>query len=134
MILNKTRRLFWALFLLCLLGIWYLISNWLPEIVVTYGDTVQYWAAGQLSLRGENQHAADGVLKLRAEAGAQTDFTVGAVSIFLYPPWTLPFLLLFGALDYESCQLLWILFHYVILLVSPLGWSYYYFYSLSHSL
>ena len=66
MILNKTRRLYWTLFLLCLLRIWYLLSNWLPEIVVTYGDTVPYWAAGRLSLRGENPFAVDGVLKLRA--------------------------------------------------------------------
>ena len=113
----KYRIFIWSAFALCLLGIWYLLSI-LNPIVIRYGDSVQYWAAGRLMIFDGNPYSAELVETLRQQAGIFLDLPPDATSMMLYPPWTLPFLIPFGFLDYTLSRLLWFVFHLVIIFFS----------------
>ena len=119
--LNRKTPLYrialWGALVLCLIGIWYLVTR-IPPNVIAYGDSVQYWAAGRLSLKGENPYSAELVLNLRYQAGNFDHISPYAIAMVLYPPWTLPFLLPFGVLDYPPSRLLWFIFHLVVVFFS----------------
>ena len=113
----KYRIFIWSAFALCLLGIWYLLSI-LNPIVIRYGDSVQYWAAGRLMILDKNPYSAELVQNLREQVGIFLDLPQDASSMMLYPPWTLPLVMPFGILDYSLSRLLWFLFHLVIIFFS----------------
>ena len=83
-----------------------------------FGDSVQYWAAARLMLTGSNPYSPEQVMELRRQAGNFTKFTSDAVSMMLYPPWTIPLILPFGALNYPISRLLWLLFHIFVVFFS----------------
>lgn len=109
----------------CILLSAYIVSK-MGIGLITYGDSVQYWAAGKLMLAGSNPYSPEQVLNLRLQAGNLSEFPEGAMSMMLYPPWTIPFLLPFGIFDYPISRLFWLIFNItVILLSTKLLWSLY---------
>lgn len=113
----RYRFVYWLGFCVCLIVIWYLISI-LNPIVISYGDSVQYWAAGRLLVSGENPYSADSVMALRFQVGSYAEYPQDAIPMMLYPPWTLPLLVPFGLLNYTISRLLWFVFHLVIIFFS----------------
>ena len=114
---SRYRIFYWLAFCLCLILIWYLISI-LNPIVISYGDSVQYWASGRLLIKGENPYSPDSVMALRFEVGNYAEFPPDAISMMLYPPWTLPLVMPFGLPTYTLSRLLWFMFHLVIIFFS----------------
>lgn len=111
---RKTPRwLLWLLISIIFLTTGYLLLI-LNPIVVRYGDYVQYWAAGRLTIAGENPYSADLVLGLRNEANVSLNIPVEIQSMILYPPWSLPLLIPFGVFNYEMSRFLWFIFQLVI--------------------
>jgi hypothetical protein len=83
--------------------------------VVKYGDSVQYWAAGRLTLMGENPYSAAWIQEFRHRANIFIDFPEDSPSMMLYPPWSIPFMLPFGIFNYNLSRLAWFAFHLVIM-------------------
>jgi hypothetical protein len=73
-------------------------------------DFVEYWAAGRLTLRGENPYDIDRMEQLQREAG-RTDEGI----LMWNPPWTLPLVLPFGLLDVRTAHLVWLGLHFLAL-------------------
>ena len=111
------RLLVWILIAICILSIYLLVADRGPGMI-PYGDSVQYWAAGNLVLRGENPYSAEKVMELRISEGNNLIFPPNSTSMMLYPPWVIPFLLPFGFNNYPLMRLLWFIFHIVILVIS----------------
>jgi hypothetical protein len=73
-------------------------------------DFVEYWAAGRLTLQGENPYDIDRMEQLQREAGRSDE------GILMWnPPWTLPFVLPLGLLDVRVAHLLWLGLHFLAL-------------------
>jgi len=68
----------------CILLSVYIVSK-MGIGLITYGDSVQYWAAGKLMLAGSNPYSPEQVLNLRLKAGNLSEFPEGAMSMMLYP-------------------------------------------------
>lgn len=83
-----------------------------------FDDSVQYWAAARLMLTGSDPYSPSQVLELRRQAGNYTDFPSNAISMMLYPPWTIPLILPFGVLSYPISRLLWLLAHIFVVFFS----------------
>jgi len=119
------RIFLWSAFVVCILFSAYVVSE-MGTGLITYGDSVQYWAAGKLMLTGSNPYSPEQVLNLRLQAGNLYEFPEGATSMMLYPPWTIPFLLPFGIFDYPISRLFWLIFNIIVILFSAkLLWSLY---------
>jgi hypothetical protein len=85
-------------------------------------DFVEYWAAGRLNLRGENPYDPAKLLPLNREAGREADEAI----MMWNPPWTLTFVMPFGALEPRAAQLLWLLLGFVFIgLGADLLWKVY---------
>lgn len=90
------------------------------------GDSVQYWAAARLMLGGENPYYGDAVLDLRHQVGNFAEFPQDAISMMLYPPWTIPWFLTAGSIDYSYFRILWLLIHICLIFISvKLIWKLY---------
>jgi glycosyl transferase family 87 len=85
-------------------------------------DFIEYWAATKLLLSGGNPYAPAELLARQKELGwAQPE-----ALMMWNPPWTLSLTLPFGLFDYPTAQLLWFLFHTLILFVgAALLWKIY---------
>ncbi|MFO0876072.1 MAG: glycosyltransferase family 87 protein [Gemmataceae bacterium] len=84
-------------------------------------DFVEYWAAGQLLVAGENPYDAQRIAQLQKEAGSP-----GEPILMWNPPWVLPVVLPLGALPVRTAHLVWLALHFVVLLVSAeLLWRHY---------
>ncbi len=68
-------------------------------------DYVEYWAAGRLQLGGLDPYAPELLLPLQRDAGRNTDEAV----MMWNPPWTLTYVMPFGALPARPGQLAWFL-------------------------
>ena len=96
-----------------------------PELAAI-GDSVQYWAAARLMLSGENPYAGEMVLNLRHDVGNFAEFPQDAISMMLYPPWTLPWFFAGGLLDYSYFRIAWLLLHICLVFLSVnLIWNFY---------
>jgi hypothetical protein len=73
-------------------------------------DFVEYWAAGRLTLQGENPYDIDRMEQFQRAAG-RTDEGI----LMWNPPWTLPFVLPLGLLDVRTAHLMWLAWHFVVL-------------------
>ncbi len=73
-------------------------------------DFVEYWAAGRLTLQGENPYDIERMEQLQREVG-RTDEGI----LMWNPPWTLPFVLPFGLLDAHAAHLAWLVLHFLAL-------------------
>lgn len=74
-------------------------------------DFVEYWAAAELTLNGQNPFDPDLLLPLQRHAGRDTDEAI----MMWNPPWALPAVLPLGVLPARAAQLLWLLVHLVAL-------------------
>src|SRR5262249_20315843 len=74
-------------------------------------DFAMYWAAGRLNAFGENPYDPENVFPLER----QIDPKQANVFIMYSPPWTLTLLMPFGVLDVRVSQVLWLLFHIVVI-------------------
>jgi hypothetical protein len=77
-------------------------------------DFVEYWAAGRLNLQGQNPYNGDLLTPLEKEAGRTTDLPV----MMWNPPWTLTFVMPFGAIPPHDSKLVWFFQNFALVLVS----------------
>lgn len=73
-------------------------------------DFVEYWAAGRLTLQGENPYDIDRMEQLQREAG-RTDEGI----LMWNPPWTLPLVLPLAIFDVHVAHLVWLALHLFVL-------------------
>src|SRR5437773_1475166 len=82
-----------------------------PSIVT---DFVDFWAAARLLLNGGNPFSPTEVLELQRSVGL-----VESKPLLMWnPPWTLSFVLPFGAMDFQLSQFFWLLLHVFFILLS----------------
>lgn len=68
-------------------------------------DFVEYWASGRLNFSGGDPYNADQMFKLEQSVG----WNEKDVLMMWNPPWTLPFAMVFGLLNYPFSRILWFL-------------------------
>ena len=83
-------------------------SVWPPD------DYVEYWAAGNLQLRGHDPYDPAQLLPLQRHAGRDTDEAV----MMWNPPWTLTYVMPLGVLPARVGQLAWLLVGVAAILAS----------------
>ncbi len=103
----KPRTLLAAVGLLGLLAVlvWQCWSLFTDPTVWPPDDYVEYWAAGRLQLAGADPYSPELLLPLERAAGRPTDDAV----MMWNPPWTLPYVMPFGAMPARVGQLAWFL-------------------------
>jgi Glycosyltransferase family 87 len=85
-------------------------------------DFVEYWAAAKLLLASGNPYSPTELLSMEKSVG----WSNSEVLVMWNPPWTLPLILPLGMLDYDTAQLLWFLFHSLIIFVgAQILWQFY---------
>ena len=67
-------------------------------------DFVAYWTAAHQVLEGNDPYATEPVLALEREVG----FTQSRPLIMRNPPWTVPFIALFGLLPFSAAREIWL--------------------------
>ena len=83
---------------------------------------MEYWAAGRLNLTGGNPYNPVELLPLQLQVGRQ----FGAPVMMWNPPWILPLVMPFGALEYSFSRFLWFLSHVVmVIFCASYLWRYY---------
>src|SRR5687768_9403445 len=75
----------------------------LRDVQLQLFDFVEYWAAGNLCVRGENPYDAKEIEKLEKQLGREEDHV-----LMWNPPWTLPIVMPFGLLEPRVAHLLWL--------------------------
>lgn len=83
---------------------------------------VEYWAAGRLQLTGHNPYSPDQLYPLQQSVGLTRD----RPEIMWNPPWTLSFVIPFGMLSYPISRLLWLIFHFALILFCA-NWLWYFY-------
>ena len=76
-------------------------------------DFVEYWSAGRLNFAGGNPYGSEELFALQHDYGCPDDRPV----MMYNPPWTLPFVMPFAALDYGTGRLAWLLVQFGLVLV-----------------
>src|SRR5690242_3552685 len=76
----------------------------------SHNDFVEYWAAARVLLAGGNPYSPAAILA----AETPTGFAGKRPLLMWNPPWTLPFILPFGALSYGRASACWLLLNLVI--------------------
>ena len=101
---------------------------WLGTTIVTspkwlqIDDYVEYWAAGNLNLKGGNPYDPQQLLPLQHAAGR----FFGVPVMMWNPPWMLLLAMPFSVFTYPLSRVLWILFFIIIILLSVnLTWQQY---------
>jgi hypothetical protein len=124
------KRLFYQITLLVLLIAAILLLFYLAPILVTpenlaADDFGHFWAAGKLTLAGQNPYDPRAILEVLYQVGRLPDNS-SIVSVMLNPPWTLPIVMLFGMISYYVSRLLWLLIGIMVIMVSTtILWSIY---------
>jgi hypothetical protein len=77
-------------------------------------DFVDFWAASRLLIYGGNPFSPAEVLELQRSVGLDESKPL----LMWNPPWTLSFVLPFGALDFLLSQFFWLLMHIFFILLS----------------
>jgi hypothetical protein len=75
-------------------------------------DFVEYWSSGRLNLAGGNPYGSDELFALQRDYGCPEDRPV----MMYNPPWALPFIMPFAALDYGTGRLAWLLVQFGLVL------------------
>jgi len=73
-------------------------------------DFVEYWAAGHLTLQGENPYDIQSMEQVQRDQGHE-----GQGILMWNPPWTLPLVLPLGLVDVRTAHLIWMALHFLIL-------------------
>ncbi len=110
------RIIIWSAFFVCILSIFFIVSR-MGSLIIPFGDSIQYWAAGKLMLNGGNPYSAEQVSELKQQVGTYHEFPPNAPSMMLYPPWAIPFMLPFGIFSFPISRLMWLIFHIIIILI-----------------
>ncbi len=85
-------------------------------------DFVEYWASGRLNFSGGDPYNADQMYQLEQSVGWKEN----EVLMMWNPPWTLPFAMLFGLLNYSFSRMLWFLVQlFIIFACAILLWELY---------
>jgi hypothetical protein len=77
-------------------------------------DFVEYWSASRLLLTGDNPYSPAELLSIQKTAG----WSNAEPLIMWNPPWTFPFILWFGLMDFTSGQFLWLLAQTSFIIIS----------------
>jgi len=77
-------------------------------------DFIEYWAASYLLLTGGNPYSPGQLGDVQSSVTARATVPL----IMWNPPWTLFFILPFGALSFTASQFLWLLLHVFLILFS----------------
>jgi hypothetical protein len=120
------KMIIWAALIASLVLLWKMndriLSN--PEYIPV-DDFSHYWAAGRLNTTGQDPYDPLLIQKER-DALLDTPTDYDTVPIMWTPPWSLPFVMPFGVLDYPFSRLLWLVVNVTILLVcANLTWKIY---------
>ena len=106
------RQLIAALILgICVFILFQLSSLLLSKQIIEVDDFVEYWAAGRLNLTGGNPYSPEQLLPLQLYAGRTFNVPV----MMWNPPYTLPLVMPFGALEYRLSRFLWFLLHIALI-------------------
>lgn len=106
------------------------VLDWSPAFAESHGasgtgavtDFVDFWAASRLLINGGNPFSPAEVLALQRSVG----FGESKPLLMWNPPWTLSFVLPFGAMDFRLSQFFWLLLHvFVIVLSAQKLWAIY---------
>lgn len=117
--------LIWIAAVACIFGVYYLFSSY-GSVFLPAGDTVNYWAAGKLMLRGDNPYSGENILEFQQEIGKVQEFPGSPVLMVLYPPWMLPLTLPLGFLNFPLTRIIWLVFNIILILISVNNiWSLY---------
>ena len=122
-----TQRSIIRIVLIIALGIlsWWQFTNLYKEILTQQfflDDFQEYWAASRLYLTGGNPYSPEQLMALERSIGWKHDIPV----ILWNPPWTLPFILLFGIPAYTIARLLWLIFNVaLVIFCSDCLWRFY---------
>ena len=95
-----------------LAGLLLIVPRWIAESPPLY-DFVEYWAAGQLLVAGENPYDPVRVHELELQAG-RTDEPI----LMWNPPWALPLVLPLGTLPARPAHILWMALNLLALVAS----------------
>lgn len=113
------------IWMLLILGIFVLIRL-LPTLTIPEylhsDDFIRYWASGRLNLQGQNPYNRQQIVQVQDQAG--DIFSSTTESIVLNPPWAIPLLMPFGAMDYLVGRFAWLIVSILfVLLSSQVLWS-----------
>ncbi len=93
-----------------------------PTSTVVLTDFVSFWASSRLLIDGGNPFSPAEVLELQRSVG----FRESKPLLIWHPPWTLSFLVPFGAMDFQLSQFCWLLMNvFCILLSAQKLWAIY---------
>jgi len=85
-------------------------------------DFIEYWAAAKLLINNGNAYSPVDLLRLQSSVG----WSAAEPLLMWNPPWTLPLVLPFGLLDYDTAQFIWFMLHtLIIFLGAQLLWRLY---------
>src|SRR5438105_2489888 len=117
------RLLVWTGLAVTLLALGFQVRRLLADpAVLPPVDFAMYWAAGRLNASGENPYDAGRLLSLEREAGRD----VTEPFIMYGPPWTLSLVMPFGLMASPTGHVVWLLFHFVVVLIcSDCLWRFY---------
>jgi len=85
-----------------------------PTSTAVLTDFVSFWASARLLIDGGNPYSPAEVLKLQRGVG----FRDTKPLLIWHPPWTLSFLVPFGAMDFQFSQFCWLLINVLSILLS----------------
>lgn len=102
---NKVRRGLWLKILLTLALMLLLTRVGALFRAPIYNDFVEYWAAARLFLSGGNPYSPTAMLVTEATTRVQRKRAL----LMWNPPWTLLFILPFGAMSYANASATWLL-------------------------
>jgi hypothetical protein len=89
-------------------------NSHLPSNSSALTDFVSFWATSRLLIDGGNPFSPVEVLELQRALG----FNDANPLLIWHPPWTLSFLLPFGAMPFQFSQFCWLLMHVFFILLS----------------
>ena len=92
------------------------------EKITSVDDFVEYWSAGRLNLRCANPYSPQELLPLQLQAGTRQP----VADMMWNPPWTLAFVMPFGAIGYPFSRLVWFICQIaLVLFCASFVWQFY---------
>lgn len=118
-VLSIYRYLRWPLLFLSVAGLLLFAAGRLTQPdILQWDDFTVYWAAGRLSVSGQNPYDAGPLLALQRSIGRRVEeFPIETVRMW-NPPWALALFTPFGMLPYPFARALWFTLHLI-----ALAWS-----------
>lgn len=103
------RLLLWSTLAASLVLLWQLNLRVLSKpAYIPVDDFGHYWAAGKLNQHGSNPYSPEQVQAVRDQITGKAP-APDTIPIMWTPPWSLPLVMPFGALDYPLSRVLWLM-------------------------